>query len=72
MHAIGTAPFDFGALDFESFSFDTGFAQSFTRRLNVRNFNYIVFRIYSDTAEDCAVNSIAIEYKINQTNRGIF
>ncbi len=72
MHAIGTSPFDFGALDFESFSFDTGFAQSFTRRLNVRNFNYIVFRIYSDTAEDCAVSSIAIEYKINQTNRGIF
>ncbi len=72
MFASGGQPFSLETLDFANFSFDTGFAQSFTKRLNVRNFNYIVFRIYSDTATDCAVNSITVEYKINQTNRGVY
>ena len=72
LFATGGQPFSLETLDFANFSFDTGFAQSFTKRLNVRNFNYIVFRIYSDTATDCAVNSITVEYKINQTNRGVY
>lgn len=58
-------------LSFENFSFDTGFANSCTKAVYVRNFNYITFRYISDGAGDCAVNNFSITYKINKSNKGV-
>ena len=69
--AKGLDIFDFNALTFESFAFDTGFASSYTTRLRERNFNYIIFRFISETPTDCAVNDMTIEYKINKLNTGV-
>ena len=67
----GDKAFTLNGLDLADFSFSTGFAESCRKRLNVRNFNYAVFEFISDTASDVAVNSIELEYKINQVSRGV-
>lgn len=67
----GSKEFTLNDLDLADFSFSTGFAESCRKRLNVRNFNYAVFEFISDTASDVAVNSIELEYKINQVIRGV-
>ena len=63
--------FSFDNFSFVSFSFDTGFASSYTKRLNERNFNFIVFRFLSDSDTDVAVNDITVTYKINKRNIGV-
>ena len=63
--------FSFDDLDFNSFSFDTAFAHSYTKRVCLRNFNFIQFRFGSDTDEDCAVSGVTLVYKVNQNNRGV-
>ena len=65
------ASFSFDGLDFNSFTFDTSFACSYTKRMNLRNFNFIVFRFGSETEQDCAVSGVTLKYKINQNNRGV-
>ncbi len=69
--AKGINIFSFDNLSFENFSFETGFASSYSVRLNVRNFNYIIFRFVSDSDTDCAVNDFTVTYKINKANRGV-
>lgn len=68
---IGGEGFDFSGLDFNNFSFDASFACSFTRRMNLRNFNFIVFRFGSDIDQDCAVSGVTLQYKINRKNLGV-
>jgi hypothetical protein len=63
--------FSFDDIDFNNFSFDTAFACSYTKRMCLRNFNFIQFRFGSDTDEDCAVAGVTLIYKINQNNRGV-
>ena len=58
-------------LDFADFAFDGGFANSYTKRINARNFNYIMFRFLSDNDKNCAVNDLTIQYKINKPNKGV-
>ena len=58
-------------LDFADFAFDSGFANSYTKRINARNFNYIMFRFLSDNDKNCAVNEMTIQYKINKQNKGV-
>ena len=62
---------DFSALDFNNISFDGSIARSFTKRMNVRNFNFIVFRFGSDIEQDCAVSGVTLQYKINRKNYGL-
>lgn len=68
---VGGEGFDFSGLDFNNFSFDASFACSFTRRMNLRNFNFIVFRFGSDVDQDCAVSGVTLQYKINRKNLGL-
>ena len=63
--------FSFDDIDFNNFSFDTAFACSYTKRMCLRNFNFIQFRFGSDTDEDCAVSGVTLVYKVNQNNRGV-
>ncbi|MBO5355712.1 MAG: hypothetical protein J6B09_06570 [Clostridia bacterium] len=68
---VGGDGFDFSGLDFNNFSFDASFACSYTRRINLRNFNFIVFRFGSDVDRDCAVSGVTLQYKINRKNLGV-
>lgn len=68
---VGGDGFDFSGLDFNNFSFDASFACSYTRRMNLRNFNFIVFRFGSDVDRDCAVSGVTLQYKINRKNLGV-
>ena len=63
--------FSFDDLSFENFTFDSGYASSYSVKVNVRNFNFIVFRVISDGDTDCAVNDITLIYKINKSNIGV-
>lgn len=56
---------------FDLFSFDTSFADSYTKKVNVRDFNYIRFTFVSDGPHNCAVNNFTALYKINRKNRGV-
>ena len=63
---------DFNNLDFNYFTFcATDIATAYTKRMNVRNFNYIRLVFRSESAHDCSVSGITLYYKINQTNRGL-
>ena len=69
--AQGLHKFSFEDLDFSSFSFDTGFANSYSVKVKERNFNYITFRFVSDSDRDCSINNFTVTYKINQRNLGV-
>lgn len=62
--------FDFDAFSFLLFTFDQRFETSYTRRLLIRNFNFISFLLLSDDAEDFSVDSLSFVYKVNKLNRG--
>lgn len=69
--AKGVHVFSFDSLDFENFTFDTGFATSYSKIFKERNFNYILFRFLSDNQYDAAVNSITAVYNIHKHNKGV-
>ena len=71
INAKGINIFSLENLSFENFSFDTGFASSYSVKVNERNFNFIMFRFVSDNDSDCAVNNFTIIYKINKQNKGV-
>ena len=71
LEAKGVNVFSFENLSFENFSFDTGFASSYSVKINERNFNFIIFRFVSDNEYNCAINSFSVIYKINKQNRGV-
>lgn len=70
LQAKGVNVFSFNNLSFENFSFDTGFASSYTKKIKQR-FNFIIFKFKSDNEYDCAVNSFSVNYKINNGNKGV-
>lgn len=43
---------------------------SFTKKVKVRNFNYLLYFFKSDSRTDTAINNITLEYKINHKNKG--
>lgn len=72
MHNYKTVgAFSFDDLSFENFSFECGFASSYTIKTLAKDFNYIMFRYISNDDCDCAVNDITATYKINKMNKGV-
>ena len=63
--------FSFEDLDFDSFSFETGFASSYSFKALKRNFNYIMLKITSESDSDCSVNQLSLIYKINNLIKGV-
>lgn len=62
--------FDFQNLDFNNFTFDSSFANSYT--VDIKDyFNFIQFYFRSDNEYACAIHSMTITYKINSTNKGV-
>ncbi len=70
-NAEGTGKFDLNNIDFNDFSFENGFQNSFTVKTHARDFNYIRFHILSEEAAPCAVHRIGAEYKYTHKNRGV-
>lgn len=70
-NAKGINTFSFDDLSFDNFSFETGFASSYTVRVKERNFNYIMFRFESNNAHNCAVNNFTVTYAYSRSNRGV-
>ncbi len=62
---------DFEGLDLSTVSLDSEFASSYSRRLNIRDVNFLMFYFMSDTAEDIAINSVQIEFKLYKRNKGV-
>ncbi len=62
---------DFNELDLKTVSIDSDFASSFTKKLNIRNINFLMLYFISDTAEDIALNSVQIEFKLYKRNIGV-
>jgi hypothetical protein len=62
---------DFEKLDLETVSLDSEFASTYTKRLNIRDANFIMFYYVSNANEDIAINSVAIEFKLNKRNIGV-
>lgn len=72
MHqARGMNTFSFDNLDFNNFSFMSAFANSYTKKVLVRNFNYIMFKFRSSNDTNCIINNLTIVYKINKLNKGV-
>ena len=71
VEAKGVNVFSFENLSFSNFTFDTGFANSYSVKCNERNFNFIEFGFTSDNDSDCRLNSLEIIYKINKSNIGV-
>lgn len=67
----GGRGFSFEDLTFEDFSFATGFAHSFTKRLFVRGFNYIMFRFVSDEETDCGIGGFEAVFSIHSRKGGV-
>ena len=57
--------FDFGMIDFRSFSFSRSFEMSRTVRLFERNFNYVKFVFFSDENDDMSPISVSAIYTVN-------
>ena len=69
---LGVKLFDFSDIDFTKFTFETStFAKSDTRKIRVRNFNFIMLYFKSTDDKDCAINSISITYELGKMNKGV-
>lgn len=64
-------PFSFEDLNFESFSFETGFWKAYSVKVKVPRFNYISFWFESDTEEFCSINDLTVTYAINSRILGV-
>lgn len=63
---------DFNEIDFTNFTFETStFAKSDTRRIKVKNFNFIQLYFKSDNDKDCIVNNLSITYSLSKLNKGV-
>ena len=70
IQAQGINMFDFETLDFNNFTFDSSFANSYT--VDIKDyFNFIQFFFQSDNEYACVIHSMTITYKINSTNKGV-
>jgi len=67
----GAAVFSLDSLDFSSFSFETGFASSYSVRVFERNVNYLALVVESDTDTACAFNRLEIYWNYRRLNGGL-
>jgi hypothetical protein len=67
---VTESPLNLDNLSMFFLSFNT-FQTSFTKKLKVRNFNYLMWFVKSDSPTDSAVNSIIFDYKVNRKNKGV-
>ena len=54
-----------------NFTFDAGFARSYSVRLLERGANFVAMRLTSDNGNACAINRMAIQYEVTRKTRGV-
>lgn len=52
-------------------SFNVPFQSSYTKKVRIRNFNYMMIKTYNNKAEDCSLSSISTIYKYNCESGGM-
>lgn len=62
--------FSFDNYDYTTFTYETGFVKSFTRKVKERAFNFIMFKFKSVNPADCIINSVTVRYKENRHAKG--
>ena len=62
---------DFEKLDLQTISLDTNFASTYSKKLNIRNVNFVQLELEHDTEEDMAINSVQLEFKLCKKNIGV-
>ena len=62
--------FSFDNYDYTTFTYETGFVKSFTRKVKERAFNFIMFKFKSVNPADCIINSVTVRYKENRHTKG--
>ena len=60
-----TTALDFGALDFNSFTFDASFYKRFEKKINERNVGFVRFKISSGSEHDFSIEDFKCIYSIN-------
>lgn len=59
-------------LSLNSFSLEVvDFAKSFTKKVKIRNFNFIMLNITSDNDKNFAIHSIELNYVVSKRNKGV-
>jgi len=71
IQSLNFKSFTFDDIDFNNFTFLTAIASSFTKRIKEKDFNFIIFKIGSETPTSAVINNLSILYKINQMNKGM-
>lgn len=69
--AGGGDVFSFEALDFRSFSFETGFASSYSARIFERNVNYLTLAVESREPTACAFNRLELLWSLGGYLSGV-
>lgn len=63
--------FSWSDFSFVDFTFDAGFARSYSVRLLERGANFVAMRLTSDNGNACAINRMAIQYEVTRKTRGV-
>ncbi len=71
IQSLNFKSFTFDDIDFNNFTFLTAIASSYTKRVKEKDFNFIIFKIGSETPTSAVINNLQIMYKINQMNKGM-
>ena len=67
----GSGIFSLSDVDFNDFSFESGFASSYSVRIHERDVGYLAVKVESDSDTDCAVNAIEILYRYGRLSGGL-
>lgn len=67
----GVTAFDIDNTNFLSFSFENAFYKTYSKKLEVRNINYIMFKFSSNNDKDCKLHNLMVTYKYTYKLRGV-
>lgn len=71
LQSINFKSFNLEDIDFNNFTFLTAIASSYTIPAKEKDFNYIILKFSSSTANNIVVNGLTVLYKINAKNKGV-
>jgi len=69
--SAGSTLFSLSDLDFQSFSFETGFASSYSLKIFERNVNYLALAVESNTDTACAFNRLELLWSLGRYLEGL-
>lgn len=67
----GSDAFSWDEFSFKDFSFDSGFARSYSVRLAERHVNFVAMRVLSEDDGPCQFERMSMQYEVNRKSRGV-